>query len=269
MKKSWHIDERRWFPSPFVLTRASGSRTIWRFIESMVSFDCCFLHLWTNLILNRADFVTVAMVWCVTVKKAKLILEVPRAGSDSLFFNLNRWYGPKRLPFLTTNFSPADVSPKPNHHSLYTVSCQLLHLVCAVSSLFAHWIVYRRTPTILSTRNGICDKPAEFGHHNLVARLPLTGLYFTTIRTRHTNFAFGPLYQCKLHGNFLRNSGLFWLVCRETRIWASIIDTSSIVYWIRICMRVKRSCSERNDPTKILGTNKEWNRAVGYYLAPR
>lgn len=51
-----------------------------------------------------SDVITIAMAWCVAREKAKLIIEVPRAESDVLYFNAHRVYGPIRFPFLTTNW---------------------------------------------------------------------------------------------------------------------------------------------------------------------
>jgi len=66
------------------------------------------------------DVMTLAMAWCAAAPNAKLILQVPRAKTDKLLFNLHRYYGPKRLPFVTTNWAPITMgSDSESHMPLY------------------------------------------------------------------------------------------------------------------------------------------------------
>lgn len=92
-------------PSEFVSAYVNGRIQPFDVVLSYSSFEHTGLGRYGDALNPWGDVISLAMAWCVSRPQAALILEVPRATSDVLLFNAHRYYGPNRLPFLTTNWA--------------------------------------------------------------------------------------------------------------------------------------------------------------------
>ncbi len=99
-----HPKMKAFTPDEFSSAYLSGNMPLFDVIISYSTYEHSGLGRYGDASNPWGDLIAVAMAWCVTKNDGLLVLEVPRARKDLLAHNMHRYYGPIRLPHLTSNW---------------------------------------------------------------------------------------------------------------------------------------------------------------------